>query len=434
MSSWVVEYTSPESNSNSSHDEYGNERLELLQASCNPTDSNLLVPADVFLRRAISFKDLVVEVTWRNGGNKGSLDPTVYTGVMGTALTCLRSYEATGNRRDLQLCSEIVDACASAAQISNRRMRGGAGKSMALVREMIESGPRHTRARGVDASVRRQREAARTAHIGSSDVGDEDLEYDSYDDEDMHEGGGDSSSAVCRVRKGRGGRFVASGSSSSKRRRPEADTDWIVTEEMPGGPFDGSVIPSFNGHVASRIWQGEMRGLLKCHSRATACQSLSDWRSMMSPRVVTQISGTGLSHLSDTMFRHIDFPLISAFVERWQPDTNSFHMPFGEITIMLHDVWQILRIPVEGRLVCADSTSSQLQIDSMEVLGVSRTELLASHWGGGGILIESIFSLCRDSDRVEDTQAIAWVWMLLGATLLGATLLGVDVAWCHVVC
>ncbi|KAL6581046.1 hypothetical protein OROMI_006969 [Orobanche minor] len=257
-------------------------------------------------------------------------------------------------------------------------MRGGAGKSMALFREMIESGPRHTRARGVDASVRRQREAARTAHIGSSDVGDEDLEYDSYDDEDMHEGGGDSSSAVCRVRKGRGGRFVASGSSSSKRRRPEADTDWIVTEEMPGGPFDGSVIPSFNGHVASRIWQGEMRGLLKCHSRATACQSLSDWRSMMSPRVVTQISGTGLSHLSDTMFRHIDFPLISAFVERWQPDTNSFHMPFGEITIMLHDVWQILRIPVEGRLVCADSTSSQLQIDSMEVLGVSRTELLAN--------------------------------------------------------
>ena len=56
-------------------------------------------------------------MTWWRRGAEGSLDPTVYTGLMGTAFVCLRSYEATGDRRDLHLCAEIV---AAAAHTSNR--------------------------------------------------------------------------------------------------------------------------------------------------------------------------------------------------------------------------------------------------------------------------------------------------------------------------
>ena len=46
---------------------------------------------------------------------------------------------------------------------------------------------------------------------------------------------------------------------------------------------------------------------------------------------------TPLGHLY-IMHQHIDNALISAFVERWQPDTKTFHMPWGEMTIMLYDV------------------------------------------------------------------------------------------------
>ncbi|KAL0350093.1 UNVERIFIED_CONTAM: LanC-like protein GCL1 [Sesamum radiatum] len=113
MSSWVVEYASQESNNNSHED--GDKCFDLLRAGCDLTGSSLSLPVDAFLRAAVSLKDQVVEVTWGRRGNKGSLDPTVYTGLMGTAFTCLRSYEATGNHRDLQLCAEIVDACAAAA-------------------------------------------------------------------------------------------------------------------------------------------------------------------------------------------------------------------------------------------------------------------------------------------------------------------------------
>lgn len=128
------------------------------------------------------------------------------------------------------------------------------------------------------------------------------------------------------------------------------------------------------------------------------------------------IDQSGLGHLVYTMFRHLDIPLISAFVERWQPDTNTFHMPFGEVTILVHDVWQILRVPVEGALVTADPDAHQLQCVCMELLGVDREQLTTHHWRSGGVLTDSILSLCG-AQRSSETQAIAWMWMLLGSTL-----------------
>jgi hypothetical protein len=61
-------------------------------------------------------------VTWRgqHGGMGMGMDPTVYTGLLGTALTCLRSYEATGSQQDLLLSAEIVDTCAVVARASTR--------------------------------------------------------------------------------------------------------------------------------------------------------------------------------------------------------------------------------------------------------------------------------------------------------------------------
>lgn len=59
----------------------------------------------------------VVEMSWNR---REVVDPTVYTGLLGTAFTCLRSYQVTGCRKDLLLCSEIIDTCAAAARASLR--------------------------------------------------------------------------------------------------------------------------------------------------------------------------------------------------------------------------------------------------------------------------------------------------------------------------
>jgi len=40
--------------------------------------------------------------------------------------------------------------------------------------------------------------------------------------------------------------------------------------------------------------------------------------------------------------------LILAFVERWRRETNSFHLPFGEMTVTLYDAFVLLHLPIVG--------------------------------------------------------------------------------------
>ncbi|XP_021719492.1 protein MAIN-LIKE 1-like [Chenopodium quinoa] len=144
---------------------------------------------------------------------------------------------------------------------------------------------------------------------------------------------------------------------------------------MPGGPEDGTVIPSFGGHVSAYILGGQERNVLRCLSRTQLCSELGNWRARLPPEHLEPIDGTGLSHLPGIMFRRFDWPLISAFVERWQPDTNTFHMPFGEITIMLHDVYHILGLRVDGSMVSTTPSTDVLRDACSVTLDMTEEEL-----------------------------------------------------------
>ncbi|KAL8140001.1 hypothetical protein V2J09_006022 [Rumex salicifolius] len=65
------------------------------------------------------------------------------------------------------------------------------------------------------------------------------------------------------------------------------------------------------------------------------------------------VQRSGITSLGDMDFRRIDALLVTAFVKRWYSETNSFHFPCEEVTIALHDVHQILILPIQGSGIVA---------------------------------------------------------------------------------
>jgi hypothetical protein len=56
----------------------------------------------------------VVAETWTRTGGQVT-DYTLYTGALGTALLLFKSFQVTGDRRDLALAGDIVRACDAAS-------------------------------------------------------------------------------------------------------------------------------------------------------------------------------------------------------------------------------------------------------------------------------------------------------------------------------
>ncbi|KAH1213693.1 Protein MAINTENANCE OF MERISTEMS [Glycine max] len=68
------------------------------------------------------------------------------------------------------------------------------------------------------------------------------------------------------------------------------------------------------------------------------------------PEIEGLVAGTGLSPLIGCSVVIGDPGLISAFTERWHRETNTFHLPVGELTITLDDVACLLHLPITGAL------------------------------------------------------------------------------------
>ena len=72
---------------------------------------------------------------------------------------------------------------------------------------------------------------------------------------------------------------------------------------------------------------------------------------MVDDRILDIVKRVGLKGLYRTPRREIDHNLIMAFVERWRPETHTFHLPHGETMITLQDVEVLLGIPIDGEAI-----------------------------------------------------------------------------------
>ncbi|XP_052885339.1 serine/threonine-protein phosphatase 7 long form homolog [Gossypium arboreum] len=96
----------------------------------------------------------------------------------------------------------------------------------------------------------------------------------------------------------------------------------------------------------------------------------------------------------------LDMKLISAFVERWRPETHTFHLPREECTITLEDVQLQLGLPVDGFVLTESAQSADWGAICYDLLGA----ILDTIYGGRidmGWLQDTFLALGDDSTEVE---------------------------------
>ncbi|CAI0429311.1 unnamed protein product [Linum tenue] len=64
-----------------------------------------------------------------------------------------------------------------------------------------------------------------------------------------------------------------------------------------------------------------------------------------------------------------DASLITALVERWRPETSTFHLPFGEVTITLEDVVTLSGLAIDGDAVVVDIPDEDWPTIYLRLLG-----------------------------------------------------------------
>ena len=137
----------------------------------------------------------------------------------------------------------------------------------------------------------------------------------------------------------------------------------------------------------------------------------------MSDELYGVLPATPLGRLAHIMHQHNDSALITAFVERWQPDTNTFHMPWGKMTIMLHDVQRILGVSIEGSL-SAVPTEGDWKLALAGLFSEPMFELRRKgYFTSGTINFSEVMHMCRRSQDLK-THSIAYYMDLVGSTLL----------------
>ncbi|KAH7857258.1 hypothetical protein Vadar_010646 [Vaccinium darrowii] len=126
----------------------------------------------------------------------------------------------------------------------------------------------------------------------------------------------------------------------------QEDAEDASDTQPRGGPEDRSLLVSFNTHVAQAIWQGQERSTLRLHHHPNY---LNKWE-LKDERMKEKIKNSELLPLCRITHYICNSHRVSAFVERWHPETNSFHFDFGDMGPARDDVEQLLENEAKNAL------------------------------------------------------------------------------------
>ncbi|KAJ6941125.1 protein MAIN-LIKE 2-like [Populus alba x Populus x berolinensis] len=183
------------------------------------------------------------------------------------------------------------------------------------------------------------------------------------------------------------------------------------------GPIDGSVLYDQDKHVSSAVWDGQERGALRCHEHTS---KLGEWK--LTPKQIELVEKAGFGYLRKIPAISLDNPLISALVERWRRETNTFHFTVGEMTVTLQDVALLLGLAIDGKPVIGITHTTCASVCE-GLLGKAPD----SNYASGGMVklswLKEFFSHCSEDAPIEEVEHCtrAYLLYLVGSTIFSTT-------------
>ncbi|CAN6200537.1 unnamed protein product [Urochloa humidicola] len=111
---------------------------------------------------------------------------------------------------------------------------------------------------------------------------------------------------------------------------------------------------------------------------------------------------------------------LTALVDRWRPETHTFHLPFGEMTVTLQDCQKMLGLKIDGRPVIGPCRSEGWRARVQAFLGRELPDEHGSRTSGVSIAwLREAFGQCP-VDANEETIGYycrAWILHLFGCIL-----------------
>ncbi|KAH1194145.1 Protein MAIN-LIKE 2 [Glycine max] len=97
-------------------------------------------------------------------------------------------------------------------------------------------------------------------------------------------------------------------------------------------------------HVSEHVWNGEPDRKLHIRRAVPIYQGQEE----VPEEIIHLLRQSGFYWIMKMGYLKINLSLITALIERWRPETHTFHMRCGECTITLQDVSVLLGLPVDG--------------------------------------------------------------------------------------
>ncbi|KAL5176867.1 Serine/threonine-protein phosphatase 7 long form [Glycine soja] len=181
------------------------------------------------------------------------------------------------------------------------------------------------------------------------------------------------------------------------------------------GPVDGDVLWMQPKHVSEHVWNGEPDRKLHIRRAVPTYQG----EEQIPEEIVPLLRQCGFYWIMKMGYLKINAALISAFIERWRPETHTFHLRCGEATITLQDVSILLGLRTDGAPLIGSTNLDWANLCE-ELLGVRPQEgeiegsVVKLSW-----LAHHFSHINIDEGNVEQLQRFtrAWILRFIGGVL-----------------